>query len=134
MTTVRVVLLGCALSAGLAACLPCADCCPPGSGPTAEPLTVACRVVRTDGGPASGLDARCVHSDAGATTDGTGAFSLTATRLTCGFAAGSNDCFSVQFFEDGGLLTVAQSTTPDAGATEASAFALTGGTCQLIAR
>lgn len=137
MTTTRLaLLLGCALGAltTVVACAPCADCCPPGSGSTTAAVTVACQVTRPDGGPAGGLGARCLYSDAGATTDGDGRFSFSVNRLTCGFAAGSDDCGQVQFLEDGGLLTVALPTDPDSGVTQVPAWAMIGGSCRLSTR
>ena len=121
---VLVVLSACSSS-------PCPDCCPP--GPTTTPVQVGCRLLQPDGGALSGVAARCQRSDAGALTDGTGAFSFTASQLTCGIAAGNNDCGEVSLISDGGALTVTD-PSQDAGATSVYSGLLTGGSCVLIAR
>lgn len=116
----------------LTGCWDCPDCCPPGDHRL--PREIRCSLVRNDGGAAIGVVAKCTASDAGAITDSTGSFGFMTSEITCGFAAGSFECGSVQFVEDGGLLRVSFSDV-DGGDDSVPASSLTGGSsCQLVAR
>jgi hypothetical protein len=129
MKTLRALFVLSVVSASLAACIiggP--DYC---SGPITSTATpVACQALRPDGGPASGVFARCTQGDAGALTDSTGALTFVAHKFDCGIAAGSYDCGSLEFVEDGGVLLT---SLGDAGAPLAQQHPgnLTGGSCQL---
>jgi hypothetical protein len=127
MNWMPVSIAGCLL---FASCLPnpdwsCADCCPPGNHTV--PLILACRLSRPDGGPASGVSVLCSAADAGAVSDSTGAVSLKTEAVTCGIAAGSDLCGSLQFLENGVPLTA----TSDAGAVS-GVFGASG--CQVTVR
>ena len=88
--------------------------------------------MRGDGGPQSGVSARCANSDAGALTDSTGAFAFTAQQYTCGIASGGIDCGQVGFTLNGAALVV-KDPTSDAGVTSAHAGNFKGGSCVLVA-
>lgn len=83
----------------------CADCCGP-SDPGPSPVTFGCRVLRADGGPAAGLQVRCLVTDAGTVTDSNGSFMMNDTVINCGIATGSFNCGKVIFTEDGGRVDV----------------------------